>query len=445
MIRSESEELLARCAAVIDPASAANGCVYVVIPVFNRWNFTQQCIEDLLRQTYRPLVIVVSDGGSTDGTREKLAQFYPDVDLVHDGKERWWAGSCALAIDRILARAGPDDFVLLLNNDTRLPETYVETLVSCSRAHQQAAVGAKIVDSRDPSKVLDAGEMIDWEHYQFPVKTEIAQGERYCDTVDTLPGRGSLVPLGMIRMVGNIDDQTFPHYIADYDFFCRIKSAGFKLMVCYDTMILAHIEETGIVPQARLTLRQAWREIVDRRSMTHFRDHWLFISRHAPAAHRTRLHRKLIANVAAKSLLSTELRSVALPLYRGLQALVIVPRIMWRMRTDPDVVLDLWHWPRPVQVLALMIFSPRPFSAEEALARGLDPACLVRNGIAIPLPSPGWYMFKTLRWSVEADNSRLQDLLSLCRGAKPSQLRALAQYWRDRRPQRPMSHGGTEV
>jgi GT2 family glycosyltransferase len=394
--------------------------------VFNRWHFTQQCIEDLLRQTYRPLTIVVSDGGSTDGTREKLAQVYPDVEVVYDGKERWWAGSCALAIDRLLTKAGPDDFVLLLNNDTRLPENYIETMVACSRAHQ-AAVGAKIVDSRDPSKVLDAGEMIDWEHYLFPVKTDIGQGERYCDTVDTLPGRGSLVPLKMIRQVGNIDDRTFPHYISDYDFFCRIKSAGFKLLVCYDTMILAHIEETGIVPQARLTLRQAWRELVDRRSMSHFGDHWLFISRHAPAAQRARLHRKLIVDAAAKILLRTELEVLTLPVLKGLHLLMIVPIILWRMRTDPDVALELGNWPRPVQALAVMTFSPRPFRAEEALAKGLDPACLVRDGIVTSLSLPGWYMFKTLRWPAKVNGSQLQDLLHSCRGAKPSQIRAILQ------------------
>jgi len=418
----------------------ANSCVYVVIPVFNRWHFTKQCIEDLRRQTYQPLTIIVSDGGSTDGTRDKLAQIFPDVDLVHDGRERWWAGSCALAIDRVLAKAAPDDFVLLLNNDTRLPETYVETLVACSRVHQ-AAVGAKIVDSRDPSRVLDAGEMIDWENYNFPVKTDIGQGERYCDTVDTLPGRGSLVPVKMIRRVGNIDDKTFPHYISDYDFFCRIKSGGFKLVVCYDTMILAHIEETGILPQASLTVRQAWREIVDRRSMTCLRDHWLFVSRHAPAAQRKRLHRKLIAEAAAKVLLRTNLRIVALPVYKAWRLLAAVIHVLRRLRKDPDAALEFWNWPRPAQALALMTISPRPFRAEECLAKGLDPASLVRDGIVVPLLVPDWYMFKTLRWPARSDALQLQHLLRLCRGMKPSQARALVSYKRAHQEQKAVADG----
>ena len=27
----------------------------------------------------------------------------------------------------------------------------------------------------------------------------------------------------MIEATGNVDDKAFPHYIADYDFFCRLR------------------------------------------------------------------------------------------------------------------------------------------------------------------------------------------------------------------------------
>ncbi|WP_315826507.1 MULTISPECIES: glycosyltransferase family 2 protein [unclassified Bradyrhizobium] len=422
------------CGGTDNPVSidrATKGCVHVVIPVFNRWQFTQQCVEDLRRQTYRHLTINVSDGGSTDGTRDKLARLYPDVEVIYDGKERWWAGSCALAIERILAKAATDDFVLLLNNDTRVPENYIETLVAWSRTHD-AAVGAKVVDSRDPTRVLDAGEMIDWERYDFPIKTEIASGERHCEDVDTLPGRGTLIPIKMIRAVGNIDDRTFPHYISDYDFFCRIKSAGFKLLVCYDTMILAHIEETGIVPQAQLTLRQAWREIFDRRSMTNLGDHWRFVSRHAPALLRPRLHRLLVAQAAAKLLLRTELGIFFLPPYKGARLVRRVARAVVRLINEPDAALEFAHWPHAVKLVALMTFAPRPFQGDEAAAKGLDVSRLVRDGVLILRLPPDWYCFGTLQWAGRSDAAQLNDLLRACRGPSLLQYRALVSYKRAR-------------
>jgi GT2 family glycosyltransferase len=285
------------------------------MPVFNRWEFTRQCIEDLHRQTYSPLVIIVSDGGSTDETRTALAA-RDDVVLVFDRKPRWWAGSVALGIEVALRRGAECDFVLLVNNDTRIPPDYVAKLVACSRAHD-AAVGGVIVDSGDPSIVLDSGVSIDWTSYTFPADTNVPPGETF-RTVDTLPGRGTLAPLRMIRAVGNVDDQTFPHYIADYDLFCRIKAAGFRLGVCYQARILAHIDETGIAPDASIKpLRRLVREIFSRRSMSNWRDHQRFIARHAPAEQRARLLRKLHISTFTRLVYHTRLYAMIV-LYRRL-------------------------------------------------------------------------------------------------------------------------------
>ena len=283
--------------------------VFVIIPVFNRWRFTRECIEDIRRQTYPWLSVIVSDGGSSDETRAALRDYH-DVILVHDKVPRWWAGSTALGIEEALRRGRDDDFVLLLNNDTRLAADYVEKLVLCSRKYD-AAVGGLIVDSRDPSVVLDAGEFIDWRTYAFPVKTEVAPGETFFDGVDTLSGRGSLVPLHMIRAVGNVDEGTFPHYIADYDLFCRIKAAGFRLGVCYESRILAHIEETGIAPSAEIRpFHEVLRGIFSRRSMANFHDHRRFISRHAPAQQRAKLLRLLSISTFGRLIYQTRLHSL---------------------------------------------------------------------------------------------------------------------------------------
>lgn len=411
-----------------------SGHVYVVVPVFNRWRFTRQCLDDLQQQTYRPLTIIVSDGGSTDDTRAKLGECYPQVRLAYDGKTRWWAGSCALAIDSVLAEGENDDFVLLLNNDTRIPEDYIETLVNCSRRHD-AAVGAKIVDSRDPSIVLDAGEFIDWKSYTFSVTTTIAPGQRFCDTVDMLPGRGSLVPLRMIRVAGNIDDVSFPHYISDYDFFCRIRSAGFKLVVCYETAILAHIEETGIIPERGLTFAKAWREVTDRRSMSNIVDHWRFIARHAPPQHRLRLLRKLIAANIGKFVFQTKLGILTVPMLRAAPLLfqaahfaVLLPGALMRFYANPDVGLKSQTLPTPFRMLAQLTLTPRPFLAEELRSLNLDAEELGRLGVIKPLDEPGWYMFNTLKWPSVSDQQGLRKLLKLCRGKGPNQVRAILAY-----------------
>ena len=48
--------------------------VSIVIPTYNRERFLAQALDSCIRQTYRPLEIVVVDDGSNDGTRELVSR-----------------------------------------------------------------------------------------------------------------------------------------------------------------------------------------------------------------------------------------------------------------------------------------------------------------------------------------------------------------------------------
>jgi GT2 family glycosyltransferase len=266
-------------------ADSSAPTVFAIIPVFNRLYFTRECIRQLKSQTYAPLHIVVVDGGSTDGTVSALRSEHRDVDVLTSTGVLWWGGAMAMGIEFALARRRTeDDCVLMMNNDTVVPVDYVEQLVRASTEHC-AAVGALTVDSRDPTRIVDAGVKLDWPTYTFTSSTCVAPGEHFRDDVDVLPGRGSLVPLRMIRMAGSVDARRLPHYLCDYEFFYRIKQSGFRLGVCFDTHLCAHLEQTGVVADAKaFGLVTVLRELFARRSKSNIIDHWHFVGRHAPDA-----------------------------------------------------------------------------------------------------------------------------------------------------------------
>ncbi len=345
--------------------------VFVVIPIFNRLQFTLACLECLARQSYHPLRAIVVDGGSTDETVAVLRRDWPQVEVIAGHGELWWAGATRLGIERALElSSGDDDKVLLINNDTVIEPEYVATLVRVSE-RERAAVGALVVDSRDPSRVLDAGEFIEWSTYRFPVKTFVTPGETSCDRVDVLPGRGSIVPLWMIRQAGNVDATAFPHYIADYELFARLKSHGCRLLVTYEARIQAHIEETGIAPtDSTMSVRQAWQALRARKSMLNVRDHWRFIDRHAPPG----LRRRAKALVAWRSMsllfFRTQLKYLVYPIHLAIRMVQIMkPLLHWWLRAAYYV------------------------TDAQCVACGLDGRGLVKEGVLSPWAMEGWYRF----------------------------------------------------
>jgi GT2 family glycosyltransferase len=338
--------------------------VFAVMPVYNRLALTRSCLGCLKGQTYSALRILVVDGGSTDGTVAILRREEPDIMVLQGEGELWWTGAMKLGIEHALSESrNDDDMVLMMNNDTVFDSRYVETLVRES-GRTGGAVGALIVDSRDRSHILDAGEFIDWASYSFPVKTTVAPGEARCEQVDVLPGRGSLVPLRIIRAVGNVDAEAFPHYIADYEFFTRVRRHGFRLVVTYETRIAAHIDETGIKGDpGPLTLREAWRILASRRSMQNVRDHLRFIDRCAPPDARAGLKRRVLGRSVRRLVLDTKLRYGVLPF---------------------------------TACVKLLKHSYYVTDADCRRCR-LESASLVRQGIISPWLKDGWYIFAVRR------------------------------------------------
>ena len=289
--------------------------VYAVIPTFNRFAYTKACIEQLKRQTYGPICIIVSDGGSHDGTVERVRADFPDVVALQSEKELWWSGAMEAGIQYALASSrSDDDCLLMLNNDTEFDCAFVGTLVRASQEHH-AAVGALTTDSADPRVILEAGVTIDWERYAFRFKTDVGDGERYNFDVDVLPGRGTLVPLYMIRRAGAIDVERFPHYIADYEFFCRLKRHGFPLGVTYETRLRLHRHATGLSarPGEGYDLLDGWKLLMSRRSMNNIFDHLRFVDAAAPPELRAGLKRRLVLRPLTRAVRRFKIALVSKP------------------------------------------------------------------------------------------------------------------------------------
>ncbi len=274
-----------------------------MVPVFNRLRDTLGSLECLRRQTYRPIEIIVADGGSTDGTPEAIERTLAGVQVLRSEREVWWAGAAAVAVDQALRRSTADhDFVLFLNNDTEFDPDYVARLVAAARRHD-ACVSGVVVDRARPGRILEAGVILDPARFTFRLRTEIASDAPFWDGTDVLPAYGLLVPVRMLRVVGNLNARRYPHYMSDYDLTMRLRRAGFRLGVVTDAAIRVHATDLPL-PIGVISLRRVVMAALHRKSKINIVDRLRFIQDHAARKDRWRLRLAALGRVLRLFVLS---------------------------------------------------------------------------------------------------------------------------------------------
>ena len=110
--------------------------VSVIIPAHNRVKYIDETVRSVLDQSYSAYELIVVDDGSSDGTSEYLRNEHPEFTVLAGDGNLWWTGATNLGVRYALQYARKDDRILTLNNDTVLPRTYLETMISLSRQVQ---------------------------------------------------------------------------------------------------------------------------------------------------------------------------------------------------------------------------------------------------------------------------------------------------------------------
>lgn len=264
--------------------------VYILIPTHNRKDHLRKCLRCIQNQTYKDIVTVVIDDGSTDGTAEMLAKELPEATVLKGNGNLWWGGAMRMGIDYVLGKAKKGDFVLLMNDDTIFGSDYLRTIIGASKRYNRAIIGSICFDARNKKKVIEAGVIMNWSRGRLDVPLRLPRDykKRKAREVDTFCGRGTLVPVEVFREVGNYS-RRLPHYLSDYEYFIRAKNAGFKLLISYKAVTYATKEFGGIKFRLqKIGLKRFLQEAFSRRSKSNIIDRINFILLAVPKGYRTK-------------------------------------------------------------------------------------------------------------------------------------------------------------
>ncbi|MGA2606418.1 MAG: glycosyltransferase family 2 protein [Terriglobia bacterium] len=206
--------------------------VCVVLLNWNGAEFTIPCVESLKESDYSNFQILVVDDGSIDDSPLRIAQRFPDLELLSQPANL----GVSQARNRGIARAAElgSDYVLILDNDTKVDRSLISHLVATAKAHQNAvAVGPKIYYLHDPKRLWFAyGRLSLWTGFYFnPVCKSVDRGQfEQVMEMDAASSCCLLIPMGIVKVVGGFD----PGFTRneDLDWSLRCRRAGFRLLYC---------------------------------------------------------------------------------------------------------------------------------------------------------------------------------------------------------------------
>ncbi len=201
--------------------------VSVIIPVYNKLDYTIRCLKSLCNQQSRyTFEVIVVDDCSTDSTEHTLSSI-PNLVYLRNEINSGFIYSCNKG-----AKHSRGEFLLFLNNDTVVLPGWLDELVQTfSDQDKVGLVGSKLL--YPDGQLQEAGGIIwrdatGWNYGRLsdPNRPEYC----YLREVDYCSGASIMVPAKIFWQVGGFDSRYVPAYFEDSDLAFGIRALGYKVL-----------------------------------------------------------------------------------------------------------------------------------------------------------------------------------------------------------------------
>ena len=126
----------------------------VIIPNYNGIEYLKACLDSLRLCVPKDFATIVVDNGSSDGSAMCVLTEYPEVQLIPLETNTGFAAAVNRGIE-----AATTDYVILLNNDTTVSESFVKALEDTLEGDSKIfSASAKMVDMKNPEIIDGAGD-----------------------------------------------------------------------------------------------------------------------------------------------------------------------------------------------------------------------------------------------------------------------------------------------
>lgn len=258
--------------------------ISIIVLNWNGRQFLPECLDSLAAQTLRDFEVVLVDNGSADGSAQLVRDAYPWVKLVELPENVGFAAGNNGGLE---AAAG--EYIVALNNDTRVEPDFVAELLAAAQASPGAGmVAAKMLNYFDPGRIDAIALKIGVNGLGYNIGFGERDAGQYDGDVAAFGpcGGAALYRRAMVDQIGFFDPDFFAYY-EDFDLAWRGRLAGWEC-ICAPRAVVYHVHSATSGEWSSFKVYQ-----------TH-RNKWYVIVKNWPAALLVRhLPALLLADVAA--------------------------------------------------------------------------------------------------------------------------------------------------
>lgn len=200
----------------------------IIIPVFNKVEYTFQCLRSLLREIdFAETEVIIVNNASTDATAQLLAHFRGLISVIDNAENEGFVDACNRG-----AAAARGKHLVFLNNDTVVLPGWLRHLTETIEGNAQiGAVGSLFL--YPDGLIQEAGGGV-WQsgaafHYGWG-GSEQDRRYNFAREVDYCSGASLMIRRELFEQLGGFDRRYAPAYYEDIDLCFGVRSLGYKVV-----------------------------------------------------------------------------------------------------------------------------------------------------------------------------------------------------------------------
>ena len=216
--------------------------IALIIINWKKYDFTLNCIDSVLKSSYKNFKIILIDNESQNGFPDEINNS-DKIHIIKNKNNEGFARANNQGIKYSIKNGF--DYVLLLNNDTVIKNDLLYLLMKHSNTFNQKIIQPLILNY-DRSKIWNAGGTIN--NFFGTFKT-LNKGESFKNfksnrnLTEWFTGCCVLIKTDVFKDIGYFDERFFAYY-EDVDFSIRLKSKGYSVAMMNDSY-LKHFESAS--------------------------------------------------------------------------------------------------------------------------------------------------------------------------------------------------------